>query len=106
MIRTFCFAATIVAVFTVSARADWPSCPGGVCPVRAVEPVSTVAMTTAAPAVRLPAVDRPPSLLVSVEAAPVLPVLRAIAEPQPVAAPIRSIVALPVRFIRWLRSSR
>lgn len=104
MIRAVCSVVAIVVLFVPSARADWPTCPGGVCPVRAVEPVSTMAMT-AAPTLHLPTVDHPPSMLVSVETAPAFPILRAIAEPQPVVAPIRRIAALPVRFVRWLRNS-
>jgi len=106
MIRAFCFAILVVTTAAATASAQWQSsCPGGVCRIRAFVPTPTITMT-AAPAVRIPTAESPPPLLVSVEAAPAFPVFRAIADGQPIAAPVRRIATLPVRFVRWLRGAR
>jgi len=106
MIRVVSLAILIAITCTVSVRADWPSsCPGGVCPARNVATAPAVVMT-AAPAIRILAADSPPVVFVPVEREPLSPVVRAFVDNPPIVAPVRRIVRLPFRLIRWFRNNR
>jgi hypothetical protein len=105
MFRVVGFALLITATGAIEVRADWPACPGGVCPIRTFTTAPAV-ITTSAPAVRLSTVESSPAVIESVEKAPLFPFIRSIAEPLAALAPVRRVLALRGRVIWRLRNCR